>query len=47
MTGYGKEKVQAEAAHWQQAANNKTRKIDWQFTAADARIKLKQLYPKI
>ena len=39
--------MQAEIANWQQARNNATRKIDWQFTTADARIKLKCLYPKL
>ena len=39
--------MQAEVANWQHARNNATRKIDWQFTTADARIKLKCLYPKL
>lgn len=39
--------MQSEVAHWQHARNNLTRKIDWQFTTADARIKLKRLYPKL
>ena len=38
--------MQAEVAAWERARNNRTRKIDWQFTTADARIKLKRLYPK-
>ena len=38
--------MQAEVAAWERARNNRTRKIDWQFTTADARIKLKHLYPK-
>lgn len=32
---------------WERDRNNRMRKIDWQFTAADARIKLKRLYPKL
>jgi len=32
---------------WQKARNNKNSRIDWQFTAKDARIKLKRLYPSI
>ena len=38
--------MQAEVAAWERDRNNRTRKIDWQFTTADARIKLKRLYPK-
>ena len=32
---------------WTQYRNNRTKKIDWQFTTADARIKLHRLYPQI
>jgi hypothetical protein len=39
------EKVKSEAAAWQINRNNKNKKIKWQFTAKDARIKLKKLYP--
>lgn len=39
--------IQAEIAAWEKNRNNRMRKIDWQFTAADARIKLKRLYPKV
>jgi hypothetical protein len=39
--------MQTEIAAWQQIRNNSTRKIDWQFTTSDARIKLKRLYPKL
>jgi hypothetical protein len=35
-------KIQIKA--WQEARNNKNAKIDWRFTADDARIKLKRLY---
>jgi len=38
--------LQAEVTAWERIRNNRTRKIDWQFTTADARIKLKRLYPK-
>ena len=34
-----------EVAAWVAARNAATRRIDWRFTAADARIKLKRLYP--
>jgi len=30
---------------WVKQRNNKSAKVDWQFTAEDARIKLKRLYP--
>jgi len=36
-----------EVNAWQADRNNKTRKINWQFTTNDARIKLKKLYPSI
>lgn len=36
-----------EVAAWEKARNSKTRVVDWQFTAEDARIKLKRLYPVI
>ncbi len=32
-------------AAWVAARNGATRTIDWRFTTADARIKLKRLYP--
>jgi hypothetical protein len=37
--------IQTEVAAWEKDRNNGTRTIDWQFTTADARIKLKRLYP--
>ena len=37
--------MQAEVTAWETARNNSMKKIDWQFTASDARIKLKRLYP--
>jgi hypothetical protein len=39
--------VQAEAAAWAARRNQKQIGVDWQFTTANARIKLKRLYPKI
>jgi hypothetical protein len=39
--------VQTEVAAWVQARNNADARIDWRFTTADARIKLKRLYPII
>ncbi len=34
-----------EVAAWVAARNTAVRRVDWRFTAADARIKLKRLYP--
>jgi uncharacterized small protein (DUF1192 family) len=36
-----------EAAAWTAQRNKKHAKADWQFTTADARVKLKRLYPSI
>lgn len=33
--------------HWAQRRNHETSKVSWQFTTADARVKLAHLYPKI
>jgi hypothetical protein len=32
---------------WENDRNNRSKKIDWQFATADARIKLRRLYPQI
>jgi hypothetical protein len=37
----------AEVAAWQDRRNAAGGTVDWRFTSADARIKLKRLYPKI
>jgi hypothetical protein len=39
--------VNREVQAWQTNRNNKDSKVDWQFTTADARTKLKRLYPKL
>ena len=39
--------MQAEVAAWKRDRNNSARKIVWQFTTPDARIKLKRLYPNL
>lgn len=39
--------VEREVAAWQAARNAKAVTVDWRFTSADARIKLKHLYPSI
>jgi len=39
--------LRTETAAWHQRSNAKQRGVDWQFRTADARIKLKSLYPKL
>ena len=39
--------VSAEACAWARARNAKQTGVDWQFSTADARIKLKQPYPTV
>lgn len=41
------QRLQAALAAWKTDRNNRQTKIDWQFTTADSRIKLKHLYPKL
>jgi hypothetical protein len=36
-----------EVAAWEAARNKNHAKADWQFTTADARLKLKRLYPAL
>jgi hypothetical protein len=36
-----------EVAAWEQARNAAVVRVDWQFTTADARVKLKRLYPSV
>jgi hypothetical protein len=36
-----------EVAAWEHDRNNNHTKADWQFTTADARIKLNSLYPTL
>jgi hypothetical protein len=37
--------LERDVAAWTQARNARATTVDWQFTTADARIKLKRLYP--
>jgi hypothetical protein len=37
--------LEAEVAAWQERRNTAAITVDWRFTTADARIKLKRLYP--
>ena len=39
--------LECEVSAWQKDRNAKVVKVDWRFTTADARIKLKYLYPVI
>ena len=39
--------LRREAGAWQQQRNRDTIRVGWRFTTADARIKLKSLYPSI
>ena len=41
------EALDTEAQAWAKERNEKVVKVDWRFTTAEARIKLKHLYPKI
>jgi hypothetical protein len=42
-----KPKLISEVAAWEKARNKYNAVADWQFTTADARVKLKHLYPAI
>ena len=39
--------VRRHATAWQKHRNNKEARVNWQFTAEDARIKLSRLYPTL
>ena len=47
MTGYfeSREQLTTAVAQWEQARNNQHAGINWRFTTADARIKMRKLYP--
>ena len=49
MTGYfeSREQLTTAVAQWEQARNNQHAGINWRFTTADARIKLRKLYPTL
>jgi hypothetical protein len=42
-----RETVQHEASAWETERNERQMTVDWRFTTADARIKLKRLYPSM
>ena len=39
--------LNAELAAWQHQTNAEQRQVDWHFTTADARAKLRHLYPEV
>jgi hypothetical protein len=41
-----KQTLAREVSAWQDNRNKHHAKADWQFTTADARVKLKRLYPR-
>ena len=41
------ERLESECHAWNVERNELQKGVDWQFTTADARIKLKRLYPQI
>jgi len=41
------DELRAEVEAWQDERNERAVEIDWQFTTADARIRLRHLYPQI
>jgi DDE superfamily endonuclease len=41
------ESLKEQVAEWEKRRNQLSKKINWQFTNKDARIKLKRLYPSI
>ena len=42
-----KNALEHETTKWQAERNRAGAKVDWQFSTADARIKLKRLYPSL
>ena len=41
------EELEREVQAWQQRRNEEATTVNWRFTTADARIKLKRLYPSL
>ena len=42
-----KQTLVEEVTAWETSRNKSRTKADWQFTTADARVKLKKLYPSL
>jgi len=47
LCSFNASRLETEATAWAESRNAKGAEINWQFTTADARIKLKKLYPSI
>jgi hypothetical protein len=41
------DRLRNEAKAWEKGRNNARAKVNWQFTTADARVKLRRLYPSM
>ena len=41
------ETLDRELAAWERRRNAEASQVKWQFTTADARVKLKRLYPSV
>jgi hypothetical protein len=41
------DELRREVAAWEEARNEKQVEVRWRFTTADARVKLRRLYPVI
>ncbi len=42
-----KDTLKSEISAWERERNQQSNSVNWRFTTADARIKLKRLYPSI
>jgi DDE superfamily endonuclease len=42
-----REELEHQVAYWQEQRNTAATTVNWRFTTADARIKLKRLYPSL
>ena len=42
-----RETLEREVAAWEERRNASAKPVDWRFKTADARVKLKSLYPSI
>lgn len=40
-------RLRCELNSWEKSRNKNPKAVEWQFTAKDARVKLKRLYPRI
>ncbi len=42
-----KDTLKLEITAWEEKRNQKASSVNWRFTTADSRVKLKRLYPSI